>query len=144
MRKQRLIVPFTIEIPVNMKDFLLETLDEISKFGFEIDHLGGTTFSLHTIPVILKEVTDPKILTDICMEIIQIGKQSSFTNSVDKIIKYVACHESIRGGDTITDPERPKKLLQQLSQCENPHHCAHGRPTMLYFSWKYLEKEFHR
>lgn len=144
MRKQRLIVPFTIEIPVNMKDFLLETLDEISKFGFEVEHLGGTTFSLHTIPVILKEVTDPKILTDICMEIIQIGKQSSFTQSVDKIIKYVACHESIRGGDVITDPERPKKLLQQLSQCENPHHCAHGRPTMLYFSWQYLEKEFHR
>ncbi|MHA1112676.1 MAG: DNA mismatch repair endonuclease MutL [Promethearchaeota archaeon] len=144
MRKQRLIVPFTIEIPINMKDFLLETLPDVSKFGFEVEHLGGTTFSLHTIPSVLKEVTDPQILTDICMEIIQIGKQSSFTNSVDKIIKYVACHESIRGGDLITNPESPKKLLQQLSQCENPHHCAHGRPTMLYFSWKYLEKEFHR
>ncbi len=144
MKKQRLIVPFTINVPVNMKDFLIETLPHFTKYGFEVEHLGGTTFTLRTIPAILKTVTDAKILTDICLEILQIGKESSFTKSVDTIIKYIACHESIRGGDMITDPNLPKKLLKKLSQCENPHHCAHGRPTMLFFSWKYLEKEFHR
>jgi DNA mismatch repair protein MutL len=144
MKKQRLIIPFTIEISVNMKDFLMETIAEIEKFGFEMEYLGGKTFTLHTIPAILKEVTDTAMLTDICLEIIQIGKQSSFTHSVEKIIKYIACHESIRGGDIINDRDLPRKLLEQLSQCENPHHCAHGRPTMLFFSWKYLEKEFHR
>ncbi len=144
LRKQRLILPFTIDVPVNMKDFLLVTVEELGKFGFEVVHLGGTTFTLHSIPLILKQVTDPKILTDICLEILQIGKETSFSQSIDRIIKYIACHESIRGGDEITDPKRPIHLLNQLSQCENPHHCAHGRPTMLYFSWKYLEREFHR
>jgi DNA mismatch repair ATPase MutL len=144
MKMQRLIVPFTIEVPVNMKDFLMEVLSELSKFGFEVEHLGGNTFTLHAIPAILKTVTDTQILTDICLEILQIGKESSLTKSIDTIIKYMACHESIRGGDIITDPNLPKELLINLSQCENPHHCAHGRPTMLFFSWKYLEKEFHR
>jgi DNA mismatch repair protein MutL len=144
MHRQRLIVPFTINVPINVKDFLIETISEIEKFGFEVEHLGGSTFTLRTIPTILKKVTNSQILTDICLEIIQIGRESSFTESRESIIKYIACHESIRGGDIITDSEVPRKLLKDLSHCENPHHCAHGRPTMLFFSWKYLEKEFHR
>ncbi|MBN2155183.1 MAG: DNA mismatch repair endonuclease MutL [Candidatus Lokiarchaeota archaeon] len=144
MHRQRLIIPFTIEVPINMKEYLLDTISEVAKFGFEVNHLGGTTFTLHTIPTILKEVQDTAILTDICLEIIEMGKQTSFSQSVEKILKYIACHESIRGGDMISDPEFAKKLLITLSLCENPHHCAHGRPTMLFFSWSYLEKEFHR
>jgi DNA mismatch repair protein MutL len=142
--KQQLLVPFTIQVPINLKDFILETLQDFAKFGFEVDHLGGPTFTLRAIPAILKSVTDTKILTDICLEIMQIGKESSYTQSVETIIKYIACHESIRGGDEITAPEQPIQLLKALSTCENPHHCAHGRPTMLFFSWYYLEKEFHR
>jgi len=144
MTKQRLIAPLTIEIPINKRDFLLGTLVEIGKFGFEIEHLGGTTFAVRTIPAILRTVEESSILADMCLEIIQMGKESSFSQSVDKIIKYIACHESIRAGEQVTDPALPKRLLIELSECDNPHHCAHGRPTMLYFSWNYLEKEFHR
>jgi DNA mismatch repair enzyme (predicted ATPase) len=36
------------------------------------------------------------------------------------------------------------KLIQQLKQTENPYSCPHGRPTILIFSRKELEKLFER
>ena len=37
-----------------------------------------------------------------------------------------------------------KEAVRQLSLCENPHHCPHGRPTFIIMDEKELTKEFLR
>ena len=87
---------------------------------------------------------DTKFITDLVLEIITMGKQSSLEQEFDKIIKYISCHMSLRGGEKVDNPETVKKLLLELSKCKNPCHCAHGRPVMLEFSFKQIDKLFHR
>ena len=41
-------------------------------------------------------------------------------------------------------PEEMQEVVNQLSRCENPYHCPHGRPTFIILSEKELEKEFLR
>jgi DNA mismatch repair protein MutL len=35
-------------------------------------------------------------------------------------------------------------MIRQLEQCENPHTCPHGRPTLIHLSAGQLAKEFGR
>jgi DNA mismatch repair protein MutL len=144
IKKQRLIAPIKFDVSINEKDFMDETLLSLKKYGFEIDPLGGTTFAIRAIPPILNKITNSNIIKDICMELISFGKQFSLEEEEEKVVKYIACHKSLRGGEYIDNPAKVKNLIENLSKCKNPHHCAHGRPTLLYISFNEIDKLFHR
>jgi DNA mismatch repair protein MutL len=55
----------------------------------------------------------------------------------------MACHNAIRARQRLAGGQiRP--LLQQLSACENPAHCPHGRPIWILLDDPALEKRFGR
>jgi DNA mismatch repair protein MutL len=60
-----------------------------------------------------------------------------------KRIATMACHHSIRFNRSLTMDEM-KEVVHQLSLCENPYHCPHGRPTFVILDEKELTKEFLR
>jgi len=68
---------------------------------------------------------------------------SSAGDWTESMIISMACHSSVRAGQTLTDDEM-RELILQLEQVANPHTCPHGRPTMIYFSSGQLRKEFGR
>ena len=37
-----------------------------------------------------------------------------------------------------------RDLVRQLRECDSPHTCPHGRPTMIHHSSYHLEREFGR
>ena len=61
----------------------------------------------------------------------------------DALAATIACHGAVRAGDTLSTDEMDV-LLRQLETTENPHHCPHGRPTVIHFSEYQLEREFGR
>jgi len=142
--KQTLLIPVIFEVPLAEVEFVKQSLDKISKFGFEIDYFGSNSFSIRTIPAHIKEIYDESIIKDMCLEIINLGKQFSLEEEYDRVIKLIACRMSIKGGVEIDDPIKVIKLIQELAKCENPHHCAHGRPVLLFFSYNNIDSLFHR
>lgn len=54
-----------------------------------------------------------------------------------------ACKAAVKGGDVLSVREA-EALLDELFTCEDPYHCPHGRPTIISFSEKDLEKRFKR
>jgi DNA mismatch repair protein MutL len=141
--RQRLIKPLTIEVSPSEKYFLLSEIEQIKKLGFLFEHFGGNSFILREIPVIIKKVPDIKIINDIISDITEIGKDKSFTEVKEQIINYLACHKSIRGGDNLKLQDI-RNLLTDLSKTNDPYHCAHGRPTLKFISFKELDKLFKR
>jgi len=141
--KQNLINPLKVEVTPSEKFFLEANLKEISKLGFDFEHFRGNTFVLRAVPTLMGKVPNIKIITEIINDLTEIGKEASFTEKLDEIINYLACHKSIRGGDDLS-LKSIRKLIIDLGNCKDSFHCAHGRPTLKFFSFKELDKLFKR
>jgi len=141
--KQALIIPLTVEVSPSEKYFLLSNINEIKKLGFDFEHFGGNTFILREIPVIIEKTVNANIIKDIVSDITEIGKDCSFSEVKEQVINYLACHKSVRGGDDLSLNDI-RKLITELSKKKDPYHCAHGRPTMKFISFKEMDKLFKR
>lgn len=142
--KQQLIVPLKINVSASEKFFLEENMREINKLGFNFEHFGGNTFILREIPTIIDKLPKIDVIKEIISDITEIGKEKSFTEVKEDIVNYIACHRSIRGGDELTSLKDVRNLIVELANCKDPFHCAHGRPTLRFISFKELDKLFKR
>jgi len=141
--KQKLISPLKIEVSPSEKFFLQHNLKEINKLGFDFEHFGGNTFILRSIPIIMGKTPSMQIIKEIISDITEIGKDKSFSEKLEEIINYLACHKSIRGGDDLSLKDI-RNLIVELANCKDSYHCAHGRPTLRFISFKELDKLFKR
>ena len=141
--KQKLISPLKIEVNPSEKFFLQHNLKEINRLGFDFEHFGGNTFILRSIPIIMGKTPSMQIIKEIISDITEIGKDKSFSEKLEEIINYLACHKSIRGGDDLS-LKKVRSLIIDLANCKDSFHCAHGRPTLKFISFKELDKLFKR
>ena len=125
------------------KIFLNSNLHEIRKLGFDFQNFGGNTFILREIPIIMGKIPKLDIIKEIISDITEIGKDKSFLEGKEEIINYLSCHKSIRGGDDLSLKDI-RNLIIELGKCKDSYHCAHGRPTIRFFSFKELDKLFKR
>ena len=141
--KQKLIHPLKIDTSPSERIFLEDNLLEIKKFGFDFEYFGGNTFILREIPTIMNKLPEISIIKEIISDITEIGKEKSFKEAKEEIINYLACHKSIRGGDDLSLGDI-RNLINELAACKDSYHCAHGRPTLRFISFKELDKLFKR
>jgi DNA mismatch repair protein MutL len=73
----------------------------------------------------------------------QPAQNQSLANLRSRIAASIACHSAIKI-NTRLDPERVEWLLTELSKTEHPTSCPHGRPIALLYSWKDIQRAFHR
>jgi len=141
--RQKLISSLKIDVSPSETFFLQSNLMEIKKLGFDFEHFGGNSFILREIPTIIEKLPSVEIIKEIINDITEIGKERSFSDVKEQIINYLACHKAIRGGDALSLKDI-RKLIIDLSNCRDPFHCAHGRPTLKFISFKELDKLFKR
>jgi DNA mismatch repair protein MutL len=125
------------------KFFLENNIEHIKKLGFDFEYFGGNTFILRAVPTIIEKIPELNIIEEIINDLTQISKDKSFSEVKEDIFNYLACHKSIRGGDNLTLKEI-RNLITDLGNCKDPYHCAHGRPTLKFISFKELDKLFGR
>ncbi len=71
------------------------------------------------------------------------GKGQTPTARRDAMLATLACHTSVRAGQTLTTIEQ-QALIDQLAGCEGPRTCPHGRPTLIVLTKHQLEHQFGR
>jgi len=96
---------------------------------------------LKTIPTVFGRTQPKELLYSV------IGSISSGGNKLEEIqeeiITRMACRASVKAGDTMTIPEI-QKLLSELSLCNLPYTCPHGRAVLIKVGVDELEKKFKR
>ena len=111
------------------------------RFGIELDHFGGNTFLLRSVPPILKDVQWDIVLSELINEL---GEREPEDYAVlDKVLIIMACHGAIRAGYRMTHEEM-SNLLADLGKTDLPTNCPHGRPTFKHFTYPEIEKMFKR
>ena len=138
-----LLVPITLEYPANEFIILKENFDLLREMNFEIEEFGLNSVIIKAHPVWIPTDYTEDNIKKILETVIYQEKNFDLARFYDLVSATAACKMSIKANTNIT-LEEMEHLIQDLRQCENPFHCPHGRPTVIYYSKQDLEKLFKR
>ena len=137
---QGLLEPLAVELLPEQVQTLEEWKDTLHDFGFLGESFGERAYLIRGVPAGLRNASPDQLLGEV-LETLQQAKDTS--QALESMAASIACHSSVRAGDTLTHDEMAA-LLRQLEAARSPHTCPHGRPTMLHLSASNLEREFGR
>jgi len=141
LTEARLLFPLEVKLTIREHGVLKDQIDKIP--FIEIEDFGADTFIIRAMPVEFDGADMAKILSDIASSLIDMTTESPVEQIIDMIAKKIACHSSVRGKKILSSTELDR-LLKDLDNAKDPHHCPHGRPTRLFFSQNELGKMFKR
>ncbi|BDC36242.1 MAG: DNA mismatch repair endonuclease MutL [Candidatus Methanoliparum thermophilum] len=139
---QRLLVSVNIELSPREQIIFEDLKDILESIGFDIQHFGGRTYNVKSIPYSASKLNDSPSIYSFLKDLFTLSR-SSYPEIEDEAIKLISCRGSIKSGDKISKVEM-LNLLKELSKCRNPMICPHGRPTIIKISSYQLEKMFQR
>jgi DNA mismatch repair protein MutL len=111
--------------------------------GLELQDLGEGNFYLLSIPSFLKGVQVPPLLSDLLDEIGEEMDKDPLGEFRRDVAAHLACRAAIKAGDPLNLDEM-NRLMADLSKCEIPWSCPHGRPPFVRVPLADLERYFER
>ncbi len=135
------LVPAIINVRPAIEACEEQWLEILRGMGFDIFGFGPQTYNLSAVPMFMSLKEGEDFVNDF---LDNLDENMDFSNygKLNAIITR-SCKSAVKGNDQLHD-EEIKALLHQLSKCENPYSCPHGRPTFVRFSKYELEKFFKR
>jgi DNA mismatch repair protein MutL len=145
--RQRLLMPLIVELkPAQMVVFASIAV-ELERNGFEVEPFGPQTLAVKEAPVGLEGTALERVLTEIIEQSAANSEEQKQNHDLtalrSRIAASIACHAAIKV-NTPLDPVRMEWLLLELAKTSHPTSCPHGRPIALLYSWKEIQRAFHR
>lgn len=139
---QILAIPVIKEL--TPKDFCAyEENKEIFKdAGFNIEYFGENTINIREIPLLLGELDPHNLFVDMIEDLKNMGEGNTTKVRYNKIAT-LACKAAVKAKNNLT-LEEMRYLLDELRFIDEPFTCPHGRPTILKYTLKEIEKKFKR
>jgi DNA mismatch repair protein MutL len=131
-----------IELNASRAAALVDHLDGLAGFGFEIEAFGGNSVAVKQVPAALGRIKLQRLIEDVADDIAEGGKGRPADDVVEHVLATMACHSAIRAGQTLSLYEM-RALLTATDRVDFSV-CAHGRPVSIRISAAELEKRFHR
>lgn len=139
---QELLIPMTLEFPSDDFVKLQELLPELEKVGIFLEPFGLNTFIVRSHPYWFPEGEEEETIREMIDQVLQMKKVDIHQLREDAAI-MMSCKGSIKANQYLRADEI-QQLLDTLRSTENPFSCPHGRPIIIHFSTKDLEKMFKR
>ncbi len=140
--RQQLLVPEQITLMPDEMTFAMEHQDEFEKIGFEIDAFGERRIALRSRPLCVGYESAAEAFNEILSDWMR-GGEAEWTERENRALKTVACKAAIKAGD-LNDSAELKALVSKLIRDDEIHQCPHGRPVMIAYDKKTIEKAFKR
>ncbi len=140
---QQLLAPLPCTFPAPVQQALETHTDDLARLGYLIEPFGDETWLLRGVPAALRGQHEADPVAAVEAALAELGAGKTGDEAFERLAALLACHNAIRAGQVLSDPEM-RALIRQLEGVAMPGHCAHGRPTMLHISQRDLEREFSR
>jgi DNA mismatch repair protein MutL len=140
---QRLLVPLVIELSPRQFAIFDQIAEELAANGFEVSPMGPRTVAIQSAPAGVAGSDAEKLLQEILDGIESENQAVSLETVQRKIAASTACRAAIKAYMPLDQPKM-EWLLAELSRAEYPMSCPHGRPVLLRYSVKEIEKAFKR
>jgi DNA mismatch repair protein MutL len=140
---QRMLMPLVIELSPRQIVTLEGIAEELGANGFEVELMGPKSVAIQAVPAGVAAPDAEKLLREILDGIGRENAAISIETLQAKIAASTACHAAIKV-NTPLEPSKMEWLLDALAKTDCPMSCPHGRPVLLRYSVKEIEKAFHR
>jgi len=147
VQRQRLLMPVLVNLQPWQMAVFAEIADELDKNGFEAEPFGPRTLAVKAAPPGLEGRELERMLMQVIEQTAGSGEASQRTQDMStlrgRIAASIACHAAIKVNMPL-ESQKMDWLLKELSKTEHPTSCPHGRPIALRYSWKEIQRAFHR
>jgi DNA mismatch repair protein MutL len=148
LESQRLLLPLILELTPAQQATFTEISDELARNGFEVEPFGARSVAVKIAPAGI----DPAAVEHMLHELLdQFSREEHGLNleqmNLEKIrariAASIACHAAIKVNMPL-EQNKMEWLLQELAKTDCPMTCPHGRPVVLRYSLKDIQKAFKR
>jgi DNA mismatch repair protein MutL len=140
---QRMLVPPIVELSPRQLVTFEQIGEELRANGFEAELMGAREVAIQAAPAGIASSDAEKLLFEILDGIARENQAISIDSLQSKIAASTACHAAIKV-NTPLDSKKMEWLLGELAKTEYPMSCPHGRPVVLRYSVREIERAFKR
>jgi DNA mismatch repair protein MutL len=143
VQRQRLLMPVLIDLKPDQMPLFATIAAELERNGFEAEPFGPRTLAVKATPVGLVG----RELERTLVEVLEQTEREQQAQNLDtlrlRIAASIACHAAIKI-HTPLEMEKMEWLLEELAKTEHPTSCPHGRPIVLRYSLREIQRAFQR
>jgi DNA mismatch repair protein MutL len=140
---QRLLMPIIVELKLEQQITFQAIAEELAANGFEVEPFGNRTVAVKAAPAEIPADEVEKLMVEILEGASQDTPNISLEVLRGRIAASISCHAAIKVNMAL-DRSKMDWLLQALGGTDCPMTCPHGRPTVLRYGMKDLQKAFKR
>jgi DNA mismatch repair protein MutL len=140
---QRMLMPLVIELSPRQIVTFEKIAEELGANGFEVELMGPKSVAIQAVPAGVAAPDAEKLLREILDGIERDNAAISIETLQAKIAASTACHAAIKVNMPL-ESSKMEWLLEALAKTDCPMSCPHGRPVVLRYSVREIEKAFHR
>lgn len=140
---QRMLMPLIVELTPGQQAIYAEISEELQRNGFDVELFGTRTVAVKTAPAGVHGAEVEKMLIELLDQFQQEEQLLNLEKVRARIAASIACHAAIKINMPL-DQQKMEWLLKELANTECPMSCPHGRPVVLRYSVKEIQKAFKR
>lgn len=140
---QRLLLPAILSLPPGQWLRFDEIEPQLRAAGFEIEPFGHGTLAVQAAPAGLPPDRVEGFWTEMLETSEAEWRRASLDRRLGRLAATLACHAAIKV-NTPLDAEKMHWLLQRLAAARFPMTCPHGRPVLLHYSLREIQRAFKR
>ena len=142
VESQRLLMPLIVDLTPAQQAVFSEIADELNHNGFEAEAFGSRTLAIKVAPHGLEAAEIERMLHELFDQCT--GEQALNMELVrTRIAASIACHAAIKVNMPL-EQNKMDWLLAELAKTDFPFSCPHGRPVVLRYSMKDIQRAFKR
>ena len=140
---QKLLMPMVVELTPGQQAVFAEISDELRRNGFEVELFGSRTIVVKAVPAGVESCEIEQVLGELLFEFEREQQAMNLEAIGHRIAASIACHAAIKVNMPLAQ-NKMEWLLGELAQTECPMSCPHGRPVVLRYSVKDIQRAFKR
>jgi DNA mismatch repair protein MutL len=143
VESQRLLIPLIVELTPAQQAVFAEISDELARNGFEAEAFGTRTVAVKVAPAGIDGPQVEHMLHELLEQLSREDQKLNLEAIRTRIAASIACHAAIKVNMPL-EQNKMEWLLAELAKTDCPMSCPHGRPVVLRYSMKDIQKAFKR
>jgi DNA mismatch repair protein MutL len=143
VESQHLLMPLLLELTPAQQAVFSDISDELAKNGFEAEPFGARSIAIKVAPAGIDASQVEHMLHELLDQLLREDQAINLEKVRTRIAASIACHAAIKVNMPL-EQNKMEWLLAELAKTECPMSCPHGRPVVLRYSMKDIQKAFKR